>query len=136
MAHITTVPVAEPISMVLLIAITNRRTKLAIPLLIARWHTFMNKHSLIDKYPNVLSTIQQGAVIRVLLIRHSFIPPNKPSIDHYSEPLYAIIHHEYITGRQLGLFTKAELKATIGPFQTSLLSIIPKLNKPGKFCLI
>jgi hypothetical protein len=96
----------------------------------------MNKHSLVDKYPNVLSTIQQGTVIGVLLIRHSFILNNKPFIDHYPEPLHAIIHHEYTTGRQLGPFTKAELEAAIGPFQTSPLFIIPKPNKPGKFHLV
>jgi hypothetical protein len=121
--------------MVLSSAIADRRTKPVTPLLIEGWHAFMHKHNLVDKYPSVLSTIRQGAVIGVPIIRHSFIPPNKPSVAYYSEVFQTILHHEYSTGRHLGPFTKAELEAAIGPFQTSPLSIIPK-TKPGKFRLV
>ena len=39
-------------------------------------------------------------------------------------------------GRYIGPFSLSDLKAEIGPFQSSPLSLVPKLGKPGKFCLI
>ena len=96
----------------------------------------MHKHNLVHKYPNVLSTLQIGAVIGVPRIEHTFIPPNKPSICQYATQFLSILQHEYETRRHLGPFTKAQLEAAIGPFQTSPLSIIPKPNKPGKFRLV
>ena len=39
-------------------------------------------------------------------------------------------------GRYIGPFSLSNLKAEIGPFQSSPLSLVPKLGKPGKFCLI
>ena len=96
----------------------------------------MLKYNLVHKYPNVLSTLQNGAIIGVPHIEHTFIPPNRPSVAHYATQFDTILQHEYSTRRHLGPFTKAHLEATIGPFQTSPLSIIPKPNKPGKFRLV
>jgi hypothetical protein len=65
-----------------------------------------------------------------------FAPLNKPFIALYDTQFGTILQHEYSTRRHLGPFTKAQLEAVIGPFQTSLLSIIPKPNKPGKFRMV
>jgi hypothetical protein len=134
--RVTNVPDAAQNTTALLSALAVRRTKPVTPLLIDGWRTLMLKHSLVNKYPSVLSTLQHGAVIGVPHIEHSFTPPNKPSVAYYSTTFQTILQHEYATGRHLGPFTKAELEEAIGPFQTSPLSIIPKPNKPGKFRLV
>jgi hypothetical protein len=136
MGHVTAVQDAVPTTMALRTALAERRTKPITPLIHSGWHTFMHKHDLVHKYPSVLSTLQIGAVIGVPRIDHTFIPINKPSIAQYASQFHTIIQHEYSTRRHLGPFTKLQLEAAIGPFQTSPLSIIPKSNKPGKFRLV
>jgi hypothetical protein len=106
------------------------------PLLFAGWHALMLKHELVDKYPNVLSTLQNGAIIGVPPIEHTFTPSNKSSIAHYATQFQAILCHKHSTCCHLGPFTKDQLEAAIGLFQTSPLSIILKPNKPGKFRLV
>src|SRR6266446_114780 len=96
----------------------------------------MVKHQLVNKYPDVLSTLQHGMIIRVQPILHSFLPPNKPSIAQYATTFHTILQHEYLTHRQLGPFTRAQLEMAIGPCQLSPLSIIPKPNKSRKYWLI
>lgn len=119
-----------------LTALADLRTKPVTPLLLSGWHALMLKHNLVNKYPSVLSIIQNGAVIGVPRIQHTFIPPNKPSVVQYASQFRTMLQHEYSTRRHLGPFTKAQLEVTLGPFQTSPLSIIPKSNKPGKFRLV
>jgi hypothetical protein len=97
-ARIIDAPVAVRTSTVQLNAVADRQTKPATPSLIAGWQVFMVKHDPVDEYPSVLSTIQQGAVIGVPLIRHSLHHLINP-IDYYSELFLAIIHHEYATGQ-------------------------------------
>jgi hypothetical protein len=51
--------------MELLTALADRRAKPVTPLLFNGWKVFMQEHNLVNKYPTVLSTLQQGAVIGV-----------------------------------------------------------------------
>ena len=134
--HATNVPGVDPTNMVPLSAHADHRIKPVTPLSFFGWQTLMLRHNLVHKYPNVLSTLQFGAVIGVPRIEHTFIPLNKPSIAQYSAQFHTILQREYLMHRHLGPFTRTQLEATIGPFQTSPLSIIPKPNKPGKFRLI
>ncbi len=96
----------------------------------------MLKYNLVHKYPNILSILQNGATIGVPRIEHTFTPSNSPSIAHHATQFHTILQHKYLKCRHLGPFTRAQLEAAIGPFQTSPLSIIPKSNKLGKFCLV
>ena len=136
MASATVVLGVGPNNMALSTALADRRTNPVTPLIFSGWHLLMHKHNLVHKYPNVLSTLQIGAVIGVPQIHHTFIPLNKPSIVLYSTQFDTILQHEYSSQRHIGPFTRAQLEAAIGPFQTSLLSIILKPNKPGKFRMV
>lgn len=60
-------------------------------------------------------------------------PPNKESIIEYSEPFHKLVTLEIQMGRYLGPFTATDIKALIGPFQSSPFSIIPKPGRPGHF---
>src|SRR6266849_7611242 len=117
-------------------ALAERRTRPITPLIYSGWLAAMLKHDLVNKYPNVLSTIQNTMVIGVPLIKHTFIPPNKSSIAQYASQFRTIIEYEYSTHRHLGPFIRRQLEVAIGQFQTSPLSIIPKPGKPGKFWLM
>lgn len=117
-------------------ALAERRARPVTPLLFDGWHAYMFKHDLVNKYPSVLSILQNGAVIGVPQIEHTFAPVNKSSIVQYAAQFLVIIQHEYATKRHLGPFTRLQLEAAIGPFQTSPLTIIPKPGKPGKFRLV
>src|SRR6266478_2826003 len=136
MAHVTAVQDVDQSSTALLSALTERQTKLVTPLLLNGWSALMVKHQLVNKYPNILSTLQHGMIVGVQPILHSFLPPNKPSIAQYTTTFHTILQHEYLMHWQLGPFTRAQLEMAIGPCQSSLLSIILKPNKPGKYQLI
>lgn len=47
-----------------------------------------------------------------------------------------MIQVEFDKGRYIGPFSRSDLEAEIGPFQSSPLSLVPKSGKPGKFRLI
>jgi hypothetical protein len=63
-------------------------------------------------------------------------PPNKESIAEYSVEFNSTIQKELDKGRYIGPLTAETLKKLLGPFQSSLMSIIPKPGKPGKFRVI
>ena len=54
------VPGAALNSMLLLSALAGQRIKLIAPLLFNGWHKLMLKHGLVDKYPNLLDTLQMA----------------------------------------------------------------------------
>ncbi len=136
MAPDTVVQVVDPISMVLQSALADRRANPITPLRFLGWQTLMCKHNLVHKYPTVLSNLQNGALISIPHIEHTFMLPNTSSVTYYQAQFQTILQREYAMQCHIGPYSKVQLEATIGPFQTSLLSIIPKPNKPGKFRLV
>ena len=100
------------------------------------WHRLLDSASLSSKYPNLSHNLQFGFNAHVPHISRTFSPPNRPSVLVHHMEFKHIIKAEFEKGRYLGPFTKNEIEAHIGPFQTSPLSIIPKPGKPGKFRLI
>jgi len=54
----------------------------------------------------------------------------------FGEVVWGIVMAEVAKGRYIGPFTQKELEDLIGPFQTSPLSVIPKLDRPDKHQLI
>ena len=62
--------------------------------------------------------------------------PNHPSLVLHVAGFQSVLDKEFAAGRYLGPFSQAELEATIGPFQTLPLSIIPKANQPFLFHII
>jgi hypothetical protein len=60
--------------MVLSTALADRRINPVTLLAFSGWHLLMLKHNLVHKDPNVLNTLQKGAVIGVPQIDHTFRP--------------------------------------------------------------
>jgi len=74
--------------------------------------------------------------VRAPIVAHSFTPPNNPSITIHQEAFNTIVYKEFEKDRYIGPFTHNQLEQTIGFFQSSPLTIIPKAGKPGCFRLI
>lgn len=66
----------------------------------------------------------------------TFSPPNSTSLIEHECTFKDIINKEFAKGRYLGPFTRSEIEANLGPFQTSPLSLVPKPGKPSKYHLI
>ena len=78
-------------NMVLPTALTDCQTNLVTPLTFAGWHVSMLKYNLVHKYPNILSTLQNGAIISMPHIEHTFTPSNSPSIAHHATQFHTIL---------------------------------------------
>ena len=66
----------------------------------------------------------------------TFTPHNHPSIDKYKDIFNDIVHKEFIKQWYIGLLTASEIQQELGRFQSSPLSLIPKLGHPGKHHII
>ena len=110
--------------------------KIQTPLVAEEWQRALKGASLLEKYPQIPMFIMEGADAGIAPIYTTFSPPNHPSIKSHHLIFNEIVSTEFRKGRYWGPFSKDELESIIGPFQTSPLSLIPKLGKPGKFRLI
>jgi len=77
-----------------------------------------------------------GFTVNIPPIATTYAPPNHPSIVTHHNAFEASINKEFTLKRYLGPYSQSDIKSVIGNFQSSPLSIIPKLGKPGKFRLI
>lgn len=60
-------------------------------------------------------------------------PPHHPSVTNLLDVYTSTIDNEFASGRYIGPFTREQVEAELGPFQTSPLSFVPKTSKPGKY---
>jgi len=88
------------------------------------------------KYTSIVDQLRHGFSVRAPIIARSFTPPNNPSIMLHQDAFNTIIYKEFEKHRYIGPFTRSQLERTIGFFQSSPLTIIPKAGKPGHFRLI
>jgi hypothetical protein len=116
--------------------VTSLKPEIRTPLVAAEWKSSLEAAGITHIYPQIHHFLSHGADAGIKVIHATFIPPNHPSIVTHQEVFHEIVNIEFEKGRYWGPFSKEELEAIIGPFQTSPLSLIPKPGKPGKFRLI
>ena len=112
------------------------RPEIRTPLKAEEWLTALKTAGILDDYKPIPHFITYGADAGISQISTTFAPPNHPSISTHRTFFDEIVHNEYQKGRYWGPYSRTELENLIGPFQTSPLSLIPKLGKPDKFRLI
>jgi hypothetical protein len=61
---------------------------------------------------------------------------NHSTLFTFTNIFQELVNHELLLTCYLGPFTLQQIINNLGPFQTSPISIIPKLHKPGSFQLI
>jgi len=114
----------------------RRRTKAVTPYRADGWQRLLSKYGLNHKYAPIVDQLLHGFSVRAPVIARSFTPPNNPSITLHQEAFNTIVYKEFEKDRYIGPFTRNQLERTIGFFQSSPLTIIPKAGKPGRFRLI
>ena len=97
------------------------------------WEVELSRHGLQSRYPSLVQGFRAGFDLGISRIHCTYTPPNHPSIRQLNHVYSSIISNEFAAGRYIGPFTRAQLEASVGPFQTSPLSLVPKTSKPGKY---
>ncbi|OBZ73015.1 hypothetical protein A0H81_06637 [Grifola frondosa] len=131
----TSVPAAERRTTELTDALLRRRYEGFTPFRADAWEAYLVKSGLIERYPELPSSIRYGFYIGIPQIFTTNSPANSPSVQVHSEEFNRIITHELKQKRYLGPFSRSEVESLIGPFQSSPLSLIPKTT-PGALRLI
>ena len=93
------------------------------------WRSSLRCLNLSEQYPSLPDSIQFGFDAGIHSLDSSHTPPNSTSLSELADQFEEIRRNECY----LGPCSKHEVEALIGPFQTSPITIIPKLGKPGKF---
>ena len=97
------------------------------------WEAELSRHGLQHRYPRLVQGLKDGFDLGIPRILNSYTPPNHRSISTLISVYNSIIENEFAASRYIGPFTRAQLEASVGPFQTSPLSLVPKTSKPGKY---
>ena len=86
--------------------------------------------------PHLIPGLAEGFDLGIPPILCTYTPPNHPSIRPLLNVYNDIVNNELLAGRYVGPFSCSQLEAVLGPFQTSLLSLVLKTSKLGKFRVV
>ena len=100
------------------------------------WSEALQQAGLLERFDTIPQGLRFGFFVGYLVIPRVQNPPNSTSISLYSRKFDKIVHKEIAKGRYIGPFPFATIEATLGPYQSSPLSLIPKPGHPDKFRLI
>ena len=114
-------------------ALEQKKRKATSPYIASAWEAELAELALSTKYPLIVNGLQNGFNLGIPQIHSTYIPPNHPSILQLPDVYKHTVHSEFAAGRYIGPYTRAQLEAELGPFQTSPLSFLPKASKPGKY---
>ena len=111
----------------------RRRNETVSPYKHSMWAAELTRLGLYPKYPTVVDGLRDGFDLGIPYIFSTYVPPNNPSVTHLPDVYNSTINNEFAAGRYIGPFSRTEMEAEVGPFQTSPLSFIPKASKPDKY---
>ena len=97
------------------------------------WAELLLECGLEGRYPLLVQSLAMGFNVGIPSIVHTYTPPNHSSVRSLPDVYSNVIDSEFKSGRYIGPFTRGQLESALGPFQTSLLSLVPKTSKPGVF---
>ncbi|KIK80559.1 hypothetical protein PAXRUDRAFT_158357 [Paxillus rubicundulus Ve08.2h10] len=100
------------------------------------WECELTSVGILHRFNKIPDGIRYGFILDFPSLECSQTPPYKDSIITYSDKFNEIVLREIHKGRYIGPFTLDIIKCSLGRFQSSPLSIIPKLGRPGKFRLV
>ena len=132
----TSAQAVEPPTMELATALEHRKHHPLTPYIFKAWQCELTEAGLLHHFPTILPGLANGFVINFPPIPYTQSPPNSSSVTTYTADFNTIICKELDKGWYLGPFPLYLIEQTLGPFQSSPLSIIPKQGRPGKFRVI
>lgn len=106
------------------------------PYNLTEWQREFSLLNLHARFPKILSGLAYGFTINFPPILRTQCPPNNVSISSFDSDFRTIVCKEITKGRYIGPFPLSLIEQVLGPYQSSLLSIIPKQGCPGKFRVI
>ena len=113
--------------------LARRRLKALSPYNEEAWARELGKYGLQGRCPSLVRGLTEGFRLGIPRILRTHLPPNHPSIRTLPHVYREIVENEFAAGRYVGPFTRSQVEAELGPFQTSPLSLVPKTSKPGKY---
>ena len=119
-----------------LAAVERSRSSMCTPLKADVWERALRDAGLVGRYPTLVQSIRSGFHVGIPRILSTFVPFNSPSLMQFSGAFESIVQHELSCGRYIGPFSRSDLEALIGPFQSSPLSLTPKPHKPNVYRLV
>jgi len=97
------------------------------------WERLLQEHGLFEQYNKIPDRFRYSFNLHLPRLGASQITPNHPSLAQHHDTFDSIIQKELDTGCYIGPFSCSQLHSIFGNFQTSPVSIISKLGKPGRF---
>lgn len=128
--------IAELTPMVLASALKLRRQQPQTPYNLFEWWHKFSSLNLCVRFSKILSGLVYGFDINFPPISCMQCPPNNISIFSFDLEFCTIIYKEITKGRYLSPFPLPLIEQSLDPHQSSLLLIIPKQGRPGKFRVI
>jgi hypothetical protein len=94
----------------------------------SHWHSELLTSGLLARYPMIPRSLVYGFEAGIPHISQTFIPPNHPSLLAHMGVFTEMVNLELKKGRYFGPLSREQVEAELGPFQTSPISVIPKLG--------
>ena len=113
--------------------IEQRGRKPLTPYIGEAWAELLADLRLDSKYPLLTQSLEKGFDVGIPRITSTYTPPNHHSTKSLPDVYISTVDSEFKAGRYIGPFTRNQLEAVLGPFQTSPLSLVPKTSKPGVY---
>ena len=120
----------------LLAALELRKWEPLTPYRHKAWEASLSHFGLLQHFAKVSVGLHTGFVLNFPLISQTQAPPNRPSIIMHIHSFEQSVNMEIAKGWYIGPFPLSMIESTLGAYQSSPLSIIPKPGHPGKFRLI
>ena len=118
------------------LALKLRSSRVLTPYIPDAWECVLTDAGLLSKYSNIPNGLHFGFHAGLSNLTTSYYPPNYISVKMNQSIFDKIVTKEITKGCYIGPLNCVTVKLLIGPFQTAPLSLVPKLGKPGKYCLV
>ena len=125
--------VVESLTTELRHALMQRGCKLLTPYNSGAWVEQLSSLGLWERYPSLVQGFMEGFDLGMPSIQGAYVPLNHSSITSLHNVYSNIIDNKFSSGQYIGPFSRCQLEQILGLFQSSLLSLVPKTLKPGKY---
>ena len=130
---VTSVQAVETRTTVLRSVLKHRKNQVLTPYNPSIWDQLLQECNLLEKYPNLSNSLSCGFDTGIWRLYKTTTPSNGSTIYDYPEAYQQIIDKEFQWGCYMALALMMKSKPLLGLVSSSLLSLVPKPEKPGKF---
>jgi hypothetical protein len=114
-------------------ALEQRRSEPLTPYRMGAWAEQLSALSLGERYPLLGQGLTDGFDLGIPHIHCTSTPLNHPSVRTLLDVYNSIVNSKFTASCYICPFSHYQLEQALGPFQTSPLSLVPKMSKPGSY---